>query len=61
MNWINDHGVALLAAYYVFSAIVSGMPEPPANAGVAYRWVFHSAHILAGDLSQVIGSRVSNP
>jgi len=50
-----------LLCYFVFSAIVSGMPEPDANSGVGYRWAYHSLHVLAGDLSQVIGSRQPKP
>lgn len=61
MNFLQTHGVDALLAYFVFSAIVSGMPEPDATAGIAYRWAYSSLHVLAGDLSQMIGSRIQKP
>jgi len=47
-----------ILGYFVFSAIVSGLPDPDATSGVAYRWAYSSLHVLAGDLSQLIGSRI---
>ena len=51
-NWIDHNALALMLAWYVFSAVVSGMPAPNGNSSVAYSWAFHSLHILAGDLSR---------
>lgn len=51
-NWIDHNALALMAAWYVFSAVVSGMPQPAETSGVGYRWAYHSLHILAGDLSR---------
>lgn len=51
-NWIDHNALALMAAWYVFSAFVSGMPAPSERSGVGYIWAFHSLHILAGDLSR---------
>lgn len=61
MNWIQSHGADALLLYYFFSAVVSGMPEPTASSGPAWRWAYSSLHILAGDLSQMIGSRAPKP
>lgn len=61
MNFMNSHGLALLAGWYVFSAVVSGMPEPLAASGTGYRWAYASLHALAGDLSTWIGSRIPKP
>ena len=61
MSWIQSHGVDALVAFYFFSAFVSGMPEPSASSGTAYRWAYGSLHVLAGDLSQLIGSKVPKP
>jgi len=61
MNFLNSHGLALMLGYYVFSAVVSGMPEPPSDATLAYIWAYHSAHALAGDLSHAFGSRIQKP
>lgn len=46
-----------IAAYFVFSAVVSGMPEPAPNSGKAYVWAYHSLAVISGDLSSLIGSR----
>lgn len=61
MNFINSHGFESLIAYYVFSAFVSGMPEPTSASGTAYRWAYQSLHVLTGDLSAMIGSRTTKP
>ena len=41
---------ATLAAWYLFSAFVSGMPDPTAANGPAYHWLFRSLHLLAGNI-----------
>lgn len=61
MHFINDHGLALLLGWSLFSALVSGMPEPCAGDSRRYVWAYHSLHILAADLSHVWGSRISKP
>jgi len=61
MNFIGNHGFAVLIGYFFFSAAVSGMPEPTATSGLAYRWAYNSLHALAGDLSRQIGSRIPKP
>lgn len=45
---------AAVALYYLFSAIVSGMPSPPPNCGMGYLWAFNSLHTLAGNLGRVV-------
>ncbi len=57
MNLITQHPMGALAAFYVFSAAVSSMPEPVATSGRFYVWLYHFTHVLSGDLSQYIGSR----
>jgi hypothetical protein len=47
--------------YFGFSAAVSSMPEPDANSGTGYTWLYHFLHVLAGDLSHVVGSRIQKP
>lgn len=61
MNVIQSHGLDAIAAYFVLSAIVSGMPEPQANSKLAYVWAFHSLHVLVGDLSALVGSKIQKP
>ncbi|HXE30744.1 MAG TPA: hypothetical protein VN515_02960 [Terriglobales bacterium] len=53
-TWLDSHALELWLTWYVFSAVVSGMPAPETNAGLWYRWAFHSLHILAGDLSHYL-------
>lgn len=47
-----------LAAYWIFSAVVSGMPEPVPASGVGYRWAYGTLHALAGDVSAYIRKQV---
>lgn len=37
------------AGYYVFSALVAGMPEPDANSSFVYIWMYRSGHILSAN------------
>ena len=55
--FIQSHGADALILFYVFSAFVSSMPDPPPTASVAYVWLYGALHALSGDLSQYIGSR----
>ena len=48
----------ILLLYFGFSALVSTMPEPSGNSGLLYCWAYHFLHVLAGDLSHVVGSRI---
>ncbi len=48
------HGVALLAGWYVFSSLVSGMPAPQPTSSEGYTWAYHSLHVLAGNVGLLI-------
>ena len=62
MTFIQSHLTeCILGAYYVFSAAVSAMPDLSATDGKGYQFTFHFAHILSGDWSLYIGSRVTKP
>lgn len=37
----------LFLGYMLFMSVVQGMPEPPADAGLFYRWAFATLHSLA--------------
>lgn len=58
MHFTETHGLLMLFGYFVFSAIVSGMPEPLSSSSRNYIWAYNSLHILSGDLSSLIGSRI---
>lgn len=62
-DWIAAHGVGLLAAWYVFSAVVSGMPDPGPASSTGYQWAYRSLHVLAGDFSNFLkaGGRSGGP
>jgi hypothetical protein len=53
-TWVDAHGVGILIGWYVFSAVVSGMPAPATASSAAYRWLYHSLHLLAGDLERFL-------
>lgn len=57
MNWLEQHGVLLVAAYWVFSAAVGAMPPPTPASSTLYLWLHGFLHILAGNIAQVISSR----
>lgn len=50
MQFISEHqfGFFLLVAYFVFSAVVDGMPEPVKNSSLTYQWAYATLHYLAG-------------
>jgi hypothetical protein len=58
---INQHpALCGVVGYWIFSAIVGGMPEPSATAPVGYKWLYRSLHILAGNLSAVMAAKYPN-
>jgi hypothetical protein len=44
-------GIAI-ALYWVFSAVVSGMPQPGPNSSTAYVWAYTSLHVLAANIDK---------
>lgn len=49
--------VFAIASYWLFSALIGGMPEPSTTSSMAYRWAFQSLHLLAGNVSTAFTSR----
>jgi hypothetical protein len=45
--------MAVLAAYYVASAAISGMPQPDQGSSKGYRWFYTTLHLLAANFSQI--------
>lgn len=43
-----------MAAFWVLSALVSGMPPPSPESSVAYVWLYSSFHILMANLNSII-------
>jgi len=44
----------VLLGWYVFSAVVSGMPAPAQASGPGYRWAYATLHLLAGNLATAV-------
>jgi hypothetical protein len=58
MNALLQHPAVLaIGTYWVFSALVGGMPEPDTSSSFLYRWAYSSFHILSGDLKNAVASR----
>jgi hypothetical protein len=47
----------IIGLYWLFSALVGGMPDPLATSSLAYRWAFSSLHLLAGNVSTAVQNR----
>jgi hypothetical protein len=58
MNQLLMHpAVFAIAAYWIFSALVGGMPDPTPTSSVGYVWAHKSLHILAGNLTSVVPAK----
>lgn len=49
--------VFAVAAYWVFSSLVGGMPVPTPASGPGYVWAYNSLHLLAGNVTAAISSK----
>lgn len=57
-NWIvSNQAAAAVAGYWIFSALVSGMPEPKDASGVGYVWLYNSLHFLASNLNAMVSRK----
>lgn len=57
-QWIAEHhGTAAIAGYWLFSALVSGMPVPTTASGIGYVWLYQSLHFLASNLQSVFAKK----
>ena len=50
-----------LGVYYVFSAAVSSMPDLDTSSSKGYAWLFKFMHIIAGDISSGLSSKLPPP
>lgn len=58
MTFLAQHEAILaIAGYWVFSAIVGGMPAPDTTSGRGYLWAYNALHILAGNLTSAVSAR----
>lgn len=42
-----------MAALWIFSAVVNGMPAPAATSSLGYRWLYGSLQFLGSNLSRI--------
>ena len=42
--------------YWIFSAAVSSMPEPPSNGSAVYLWFFRFCHTTAGNIATALST-----
>lgn len=47
----------VLVAYWAFSAVVSGMPDPPLDS-FYYKWLYATLHAFAGNLKQFADNKI---
>ena len=61
MNFILDHqAIFALGGYFLFSAIVGGMPDPTTTSSTGYQWLFKTLHLLAGNITAAFQSKYPN-
>lgn len=60
MNWATRHPFFDIVLFWVFSAVVGGMPEPAAGTSSGYLWAYNSLHILAGNLKTAFAAKFPN-
>lgn len=61
MNELAQHPkliLEVLAAYWLFSAIVTSMPVPPKDS-FWYLWLYGALHAFAGDVSKFAASKIA--
>ena len=49
--------VMWMVGYFVYSAIVGGMPDPEPTDSLGYHWAYRSLHILAGNITTALSTR----
>jgi hypothetical protein len=56
--FVSHHAVLLaMVAWWLLSAVIDGMPPPPAGCGMAYTWLYLSCHVFAGNVTRAIRAR----
>lgn len=58
MNVLLHHPtIFAIGGYWLFSALVGGMPEPKPTSSSGYLWAYNSLHILAGNLTAAVAAK----
>jgi hypothetical protein len=53
----HQFGIAV-AAYWIFSAAVSSLPDPSPTGNAGYLWLYRFCHTTAGNLSTAFGAKI---
>jgi hypothetical protein len=53
----NHPAIFGIAAYWIFSSLVGGMPPPGPDSSMGYVWLHNSLHILAGNVTSAMMNR----
>lgn len=46
-----------IALYWIFSAMVGGMPPITTASSAGYQWLYSSLHIIAGNLTAAVAQK----
>jgi hypothetical protein len=49
---------SVIVLYWIYSAAVSSMPDPGANANPGYTWLYRFLHSIAGNLTTAFGGKI---
>jgi len=61
MQFLQSHTtIVSLVAYYIFSAVVGGMPAPTAQSSTTYQWAFATFNILASNIARARNTAVES-
>jgi len=61
MQFLQDHNTLFtLVGYYIFSAVVGGMPAPTAQSSTTYQWAFATFNILASNIARARNTAVES-
>src|SRR5437588_8802813 len=59
IEFIFQHQFGLaVAAYWIYSAAVSALPDPAPGGSPAYLWLYRFSHTIAGNITTVFSSRI---
>lgn len=56
-EFISAHPLEILVGWYIFSALVSTMPEPRPDS-FGYLWAYRALNTLAGNLKELVNFNV---
>lgn len=51
MEWINQHTIAIMIAWYVYNSAIQALPRPTETSRAWYVWMYSFTHLLAGNLA----------